>query len=319
MATKREIKIMQQAIISLAKKYNREYGKVLKQVPDLVDEFIDNEKGWQIIQEIINANLEGLYEFKQLDDYDKFYNKAYLDQIFTNRLNYQLQYNFGQADQNAINATRSNQNWFVSKYYTLSDQRYMLNQMEKIWKEGISVDEATERVEKVVKDSNKRGQAYTKNMIQTNNARIRAKADLNNFAENDIKEYIFTAVIDDVTTDTCRELDGKIYSVEKALKFQKNIDDNVNKIIADGQRKSLPDWKIYNKSMEYLQNNDAFAYETGTEKRPWKSEIILRDKDPQKQGKKVTKLYKNLSSVPGNKIPRPPLHNNCRSRLDPKF
>ena len=139
-----------------------------------------------------------------------------------NRSKYKFQYNFSQVDQRAIDTLKSPQNWFVSKYQTLTDQRLTLNQLEELWQSGESVESATAKLSTIFKSSNARINAYTKTTLITNSTRIRSTADLNNFSQNGITKYIYRAVIDNVTTDLCESLNGKVYSIKKALDFQNN-------------------------------------------------------------------------------------------------
>jgi len=139
----------------------------------------------------------------------------------------------------------------------------------------------------------------------------RSTADLKNFDKNGIKGYEFKAVIDNVTTDICRKFNGRKYLVKPALEYQEKVNRDVKKIIDGGGE----DWQIYNKAMKYLHKNDALANENKDGK--WESEIILRTKNPEKQGKRITSIYKRAEDVPGNKLPRPPMEYNCRSRIKP--
>ena len=315
--TRRENKILSDTYRKIQRRYGKAYRGLLSQVPNLIKKYYEKVDGYFDVQDIINTTLQPINEYSQLIDYNDFYDKAYRDAIRQAKFDYKLKYNFSQIDQRSLETFRAPQNWFVSKYQTLTDQEMTLNQMEELWKSGESVDSAVKQLEKIFTNSNKRILAHAKSTILTNNTRIRSTADLNNFSQNGVLTYVYRAVIDNVTTPMCKDLDGKRYSIKKALDFQRKTDEETNKIIQDGQRRGLADWQIYNNTVQYLQNNDALANRTGTEKRPWQTQVILRTRDPQKQGKKIIRSYKDLDSVPGNKIPRPPTHHNCRSRIEP--
>ena len=317
MATRAENKLIRDAILAINARYGAAYKKLIADIPSLLEENYNNSAGWKDVQSHINETLKQINEFAILQDYDKFFFSAYNSQIRQAKLAYKLNYNFSQIDQRAIDQLRSQNNWFVSKYQTLTDQKATLDKMQELWESGESIETATTALKEIFQSSQARISAYTQTTIITNNTRIRSAADLNNFDQNGIEKYIYRAVLDNVTTDLCESLNGQEYSIRKALDFQNKIDNDVNKIINDGQAANLPDWKIYNKTVEYLQKNDALAAKSGTAERPWQSTTILRTANPQKQGKVTVKSYKNLESVPGNKIPRPPLHYNCRSRIQP--
>ena len=318
MSSRNENKLMKQTIARIAKRYNTAYAKIIKDIPSLIKTFYGETKGWEEVQALLNQALKPVNEFSQVNDYNTFYQRAYNDVIRLNKKLYGFQYNFSQVDQRALETFRSPQNWFVSKYQTLTDQSRTLFEMEDLWKSGESVEVSAKSLNNIFGRSNARINAHTKTTIITNNTKVRTNADLNNFHQNGITRYIYKAVLDNVTTDLCEDLDGKIYTIKTALDFQNKVNNDVNKIIQDGQRNNTADWKTYNSTVKYLQKNDALSNRTGTGKKPWQSTTILRTKDPQKQGKTTTKSYKSFASVPGNQIPRPgSTHFNCRSRIKP--
>lgn len=312
MPSRKEELLIKQAILRISKDLNRSYKRLLLQTEDILEEFYSNSSGYVDAQNIMNGLLSETYEFTQIKKYAEFYESAYVQAIVEANSLYKLQYNFSQVDTKALAQFSSVQNWFTSKYQTLTDQTATINQIKELWSSGESVEDAVKSLGDIFGKSNKRALAHVRNNIITNNTRVRSTADLNNFQQNRVKEYIFNAVIDNVTTDTCRSLNGKRYSVEKAVEFQKKIDAKMTEILS----KDNPDWKLYNESMKYLQNNDSFAtYNKNTDR--WESRYIERASNPEKQGKEKVRSYKKLSDVAGNHIPRPPLHHFCRSRVDP--
>jgi SPP1 gp7 family putative phage head morphogenesis protein len=315
-ATK-EFKILTDAFNKIANQYSKAYGSLLKRIPSLVNKYYSQEKGFFEIQEIINQVLQPINEFGQIQVYDELYTLYYNEVIRQNKIAYGFQYNFSQVDQRAIDQLKSSKNWFVSKYQTLTDQQQTLKKMKELWKSGEPVKSVILELEQIFQKSNARINSYTKTTITTNSTRVRTTADLNNFSQNGITKYKYRAVVDNVTTEICEDLNGREYSLKKALDFQNKIDQGVSDIIRKGTEKGLPDWKIYNNAMKYLQDNDSFANLTNNKVNKWQTKIIYRTSDPLKQGKERVRNYKNLESVPGNKIPRPPLHQNCRSRLQP--
>jgi len=316
MANRRENKIITANALKINNIIGRSYAGLLKDIPGLVRKYSKDPKGFEKIQDYMNNHLAQALEFSQLKQYDKFYNQSYRDQMLFNRQKLGLSYSFTQSDTRALQQLGGVSNWYVSKYQKLTDQAVTLRQMRLGWEQGLGDDELTESVLKIVGNSGKRLKANTKTTIITNNTKVRTNADLNNFDQNGIETYEFKAVIDGVTTDVCRELNGKRYSIGKALDYQNKVNADMNNIISDGQAKGSPDWKIYNKGVEYLQKNDAFATET---EKGWESNIMLRTANPEKQGRTITKKYRTAEAVPGNALPRPPLLYNCRSRLRPIF
>ena len=320
----RENKIILASFKAISNILNTAYKKTIINSEKLFDDFYPKTNGYLEFQDFINSQLQNAFEYDQLKVYDSFHNIAYEDQIKTTVSKFKgLKYNFSQVDQKSLEAFKSSQNWFTSKYFTLTDQTILLNQFNELWLSGLPVDVAVENMKSLMQNSNKRALKYTKTTILTNNTRVRTTADLNNYSQNGVEKYVYRAVIDNVTTELCRSLNGNTYNVNKALDYQNKVSNDVNNIIKDAERKNKPDYQIYNEAIQYLQNNDALSTfeeknkDGSDSKKPWKTQVILRTKDPEKQGEKIPKRYTKLENVPGNKIPRPPLNYNCRSRLDP--
>jgi SPP1 gp7 family putative phage head morphogenesis protein len=315
--SRKENLIIKRALIEIAKLYKKRYDMLLNKAPDFIAAYYKNKDGYYRVQEVMNRELKMVNEFAQLEVYNKFADVAYLDAIKESKIKYGLNYNFSQVDQKALEALKHKDNWFVSKYQTLTDQEQSLKKLEELWESGESVEDATAELKTVFQKSNKRINKHTKTTLITKNTQTRSRADLNTYEQNDITTYIFRAVIDKVTTDPCRKFNGKRYSVVEANEFQKKIDNDVNSIIRNDEAKNVPNWKTYNKTIDYLQKNDSFVYASDNEGEEWETRTIKRTSNPETQGKKTVKKYRDINKIPGKNIPRTPLHENCRSRLDP--
>jgi len=315
---KKEDLMMLRTLKTISTELGRAYRSALNEIIDITEKTYMLNFDGKKIAEILQNKINAVFEYEVSNTLSQFYNSAYTDAIARNLKQYKFKYNFSQIDKTAVDQFSSNNNWFTSKYFELTDKGMVIEQMRELWKSGEQIDDAVKEIKKIMADSNKRALKYSKTTILTNNTRIRTTADLNSFNRNEIKTYRFNALLDNVTTDTCRELNGREYSVQDALARQNEDDQNVQDIIQNDQKKGKADWQIYNDAMKHLQKNNALAV-WDEDKQAWKSEIILRTSNPEIQGKKITKLYSKLEKVPGNDIPRPALHFNCRSRLNPVF
>lgn len=70
------------------------------------------------------------------------------------------------------------------------------------------------KIKKVVKDRFNQGAYNTRRLVQTEVARCQNSANEVFAEEHDVDEQMFTATLDNKTSDFCREYDGKVYKID---------------------------------------------------------------------------------------------------------
>lgn len=309
MPTKNEIEQLK-LLKNLAEKITEAYGNITeKRILALVNKHQADKKGYKNIVEYINAELQPAFIGSASLFSDSF------TSIYTNqqKANFRagIGLNFNLKDERTISLISNNNAFIWSKYYGVKNSPEIQKQLKEIWKSGYNSEVAAKKIMDSVGRSEKRTLSYTKTVVETQSAHVRGMADLEQYSDAKITSYQYIAVIDNVTTDQCRSLNGKIYNVKRELKKQKKILEDVNEIINNAIDNEVEDYKSYNQISAYYHKNRPLV--TEQEDGTFKAQYTKATKDPESQGKTVSKIYNKLEDVPNATIP--PIHFNCRSFL----
>lgn len=155
-----------------------------------------------------------------------------------------------------------------------------------------------------------RSEAYWDVVASAFVGRARSFALLSSFSEAGIERYVFSAVLDEVTTDTCRFMDGKIFSVKAGL----DLFERVEALENPEDIKQVQPW--VRTGVDEKGKRVLFVYRGGgartTVARVVESAVGLRDE--------VGRFSKTMGpgDLETNGLVMPPLHGLCRSTLLPE-
>ena len=80
---------------------------------------------------------------------------------------------------------------------------------------GLIRGDSLQDISRVIADKLNNSYSNAMRLVRTESCYVMNEATVNNYKENGIKEYEFMAFLDKKTSPQCRELDGKIISVEE--------------------------------------------------------------------------------------------------------
>lgn len=168
--------------------------------------------------------------------------------------------------------------------------------------QGIGNDKIGEQLAKAMQGHADRTDAYWRMIANVFTARSRVYGCLTGFADGEIENYRFTSVLDEATSNQCRFMDGRVFSVKVALD-------------------------------KYQEVADAWDPMEVTKVQPWvqegtdeEGESYLYYKDRSGNRQRVASVHKDGSFTPHSTDEAlqaagaciPPLHGNCRSTIIPE-
>lgn len=168
-------------------------------------------------------------------------------------------------------------------------------------RDDISGDLATQLAEQQIN----RSKAYWDIQATSVANRARTATQLSAFAEAGIERYRLDAILDQVTSDICRMLHGRVFSVKKAgerMRKALEADD------PEDCTKLLP-WV----SAGTHEGQDVLFYRSGETKRVVAHVHESAEGEADKIGSYTAKMSNKALEAAG--IPIPPLHGSCRTTL----
>ena len=127
------------------------------------------------------------------------------------------------ANFNAINQIKINEviedNWAgltLSERIEEHKRKLNLSIKEEIIK-GIKRGDSLQNISRIIVDKFDISYANTMRLVRTEASRVMNEATLNNYKENDIKEYQIMAFLDNKTSKICRDMDGEVVNVKDAI------------------------------------------------------------------------------------------------------
>lgn len=89
---------------------------------------------------------------------------------------------------------------------------------------GYGTDTIGQQLESVFREDIPRPESYWRVVADAFVGRARARSQIDALADAGIETYELVAVLDEVTTDICRMMDGKVFQVSAAQKFLSSLD-----------------------------------------------------------------------------------------------
>lgn len=217
--------------------------------------------------------------------------------------------NMALQDQRIVNHLSSSQGFFVTNQY-IERAEFFSARARNIVAEGLSQglgqDEIARMLRAEIGDAlgPARSGRYWNVIANVFVNRARTYGQLASYAEAGIERYIFSSILDEVTTEQCRLLDGKVWEVRKGLQQYADVEAS-----SDPQAvKDIMPWFRTGRDENgdrviYTQNQ---AGERTIMARVLESGIGERDRIGRYE---TTRAFNEMSAV------SPPLHALCRSTI----
>lgn len=154
-----------------------------------------------------------------------------------------------------------------------------------------------------------RGDAYWEMLSLAFVNRARVFSELSSFQQAGIEQYRWTSVMDEVTTEICRFMDGKVFSVDDAIK---RLDDADQAETAD-EIKAIHPW------LSMGRDDDGNAHMFYRDANGDKQEVAKIVEPGFGESDKVGKYQATMTDaeLAENGISLPPIHGCCRSNVEP--
>lgn len=222
---------------------------------------------------------------------------------------------FTEADQATINAVANNQGNFVTDYYggrALAVEQEARLIVQAGLQEGLGSDAIATNLERSVR-SQVLGRSPSYWSVVSNSFLNRSRTDTNlkGLASAGLAQWMFEAVLDRQTTDQCRMLHGKVFSVTASL--QRMAATDVAQDVVRETKQNEP-WLQNGKDADgnpILYTRDPVSGDRTTIARVLESGVGEADRIGR---------YEQLVSdqaLQDRGIPQPPLHGRCRSTIVP--
>lgn len=270
--------LSEQMIKAYRQALNKIYGLPLDQMQD-IDTVISLIKAEYDQSAVINS--DNLYSASKLQYQSAI--RQIQAQIRQSLDNFKYQYN--RQDRDILNILDQNNTLFIGKYFYNQVEPLIRAEMAKIITEQQTKKDTANAIREMMIGQGKSGYGYSKMIVETNGTWARSIGKTNAMERAEFKQYQFVATVDDVTSDICQEMNGKIFTVEDA----QNVRDEYLSI----------DTSDYNTAIEQLESFSPFVKQTKT---GWSAGNKNYGKD-------------NFLDIPG--VMMPPLHPNCRSEIEP--
>lgn len=141
-------------------------------------------------------------------------------------------------------------------------------------------------------------------------SRARNMTQLNNFERAGIEKYTFSAVVDERTTDICRALDGKVWTVQSALRNYQLVEESPR---FDAVKEYQP-WVRVRKGAEEGTKEMFVKYPDGREVGVG---TVVQSAVGQKDQHGTFRGVAAESTLADMGLNTPPLHGRCRSTIIP--
>ena len=161
----------------------------------------------------INMALDNLYNQNEelltkafIDLYTKFDNEASID----------LGVSFNVVNENLVReAIKTNWSGLSFSERIWEHRRKLALTVKEELTKGLTRGESLQDISRIVADKLNNSYQNAMRLVRTESCFVMNEATINNYKNNDIKEYQFMAFLDKKTSPQCREMDNKIISIEE--------------------------------------------------------------------------------------------------------
>ncbi len=130
---------------------------------------------------------------------------------------------FNQADEDALNWLSKDQNYWIGEHYESQLKEKMVSTAKEIVNESLDREEATKRFKSKFNDNFKRSNSYWEALGDHIVTRSREFGRTSAYQKAGINYVKVSAVVDDRTSDICRNLNGRIIAVSKLVQQRDNL------------------------------------------------------------------------------------------------
>ena len=155
---------------------------------------------------------------KEEESLNKRLIEAYIDsyKYFDNLLNINTSFetiNIGLVEQ----VVKTNWSGLSFSERIWENRRKLALTLKEELKKGLIRGESLQEISRVMADKLNNEYSNALRLVRTETAWIQCEATKQNYLDNDIKYYEFSAFLDKKTSKICKELDGKVIKVEEAI------------------------------------------------------------------------------------------------------
>jgi SPP1 gp7 family putative phage head morphogenesis protein len=168
------------------------------------------------LRKILGVNMEGRMDEIVMDKIVRTYNFAQGDTVATIP-------SFAVADQAAIDWLHENSVYWIGKHYNKQISGTTRAVAREIIRDGLDRKEAASLFKKRLGNEFKKSNAYWKSYANHVVTRAREFSHVESWVKTDTKYYQIIGVSDFRQSDICREMDGKVFPVERAVKLKRRI------------------------------------------------------------------------------------------------
>ena len=97
------------------------------------------------------------------------------------------------------------------------NRRKLALTLKEEFKKGLIRGESLQEISRIMADKLNNEYSNALRLVRTETAWVQCEATKQNYLDNDIKYYEFSAFLDKKTSKICKELDGKVIKVEEAI------------------------------------------------------------------------------------------------------
>lgn len=200
---------------AVKKGYNQRYLRQLQALQ--TDSSITPRK---VIDNTTRFHLEGLYhevEERMTDDFSEIYKTAYLHNMYNSHRRRGFVTPFALPSTLAVD--RAIKSKWYGQSYVVRVNRHKALLGDEISRNIFRNVSAGKTATATIRDLNVDlgiGSRRIQRLTKSHMGYVVPKAVKDSYRRLEVKEYEFVAVLDDVTTDTCQALDGKVFSLSEA-------------------------------------------------------------------------------------------------------
>ncbi len=192
------------------------YKEILK---GLYDKDISAEEAFELMKQKLGKDLAGELEKPLLawtKDVYQFGLKEVINQVG-------IKLGFDVTDKKAVEIMNNHNIFFIGEYYDHHNGNIMKNEMALIFAEAVNKDEVAERVASLVELDKNLSLNYFEGFVEHSTSRIRNVGNISGYEKAVIEYAEVSAIIDDLTTEICREMNGRLIPVKKMVSIRDEI------------------------------------------------------------------------------------------------
>ena len=203
----------------LSKKETDKTWKTLKRQG--FDEYVKNNYKSRIsrleqIQAQIYGKVKKIYKKENLEQkmcYNGVINQSYYKAIYDTQMGTGYDFSFNKIDDNIINALLRD-NWSGANYSKRiwGNTDILANSINEIIGGAMISGQSISKTSKQIRDRFDVSKYYAERLVRTETNHFNNEADALAYEEMGINKYVFVATLDNRTSQTCQNHDGKVYN-----------------------------------------------------------------------------------------------------------